>query len=67
MIFKGMSFTFDFDVSNYASEKMMFRGKNINYGHYSIELVYEDEFVKCCNAVSSSIYSNKINLVYNKN
>lgn len=64
---KEMSFTFDFDISNYASEKMMFRGKNINYGNYNIELVYEDKFLKCCNAVSSSINSNKINLVYYKN
>ncbi|MBK9099039.1 MAG: hypothetical protein IPM14_13135 [bacterium] len=64
---KEISFIFDFDISDYASEKMMFRGKNINYGNYKIELVYEDKFLKCCNAISGSIYSNKINLVYNKN
>jgi len=64
---KEISFTFEFDISNYASEKMMFRGKNINFGNYNIELVYEDKFLKCCNAVSGSIYSNEINLVYNKN
>jgi len=64
---KEISFIFDFDISEYASKEMMFRGKNINYGNYKIELVYEDNFVKCCNAISGSIYSNKINLVYNKN
>ncbi|MCC7093429.1 MAG: hypothetical protein IT277_04490 [Ignavibacteriaceae bacterium] len=64
---KEISFTFDFDISDYASEKMMFRGKNIDYGNYSIELLYKDEFVKCCNAVSAPIYSNEVNLIYNKN
>lgn len=62
-----INLTFDFDISNYASEEFMFRGRNIDYGDYKLEILYEDKFLIHCNAISSPIQSNKINFTYNKN
>ena len=64
--FGEISISFELNISEYASEEFMFGGKNIEFGDYKIELVYEDKFLKCCNAISLPMYSNEVNLIYNK-